>query len=226
MENPLKLYFYLCIALTMASLCTAEDLSQKTIRLENKCSFTVWPGIASFNTHEYDTPDGFKPVLNSGESYSITFPMQWEGLIWGRTGCSFDSSEAGSCYSGDCGGFLRCEKAPLNQKISTPITQVLLQNGTSAVDVEEGYNLPLSIKSCGSLGCSATVADVCPTNIQIKVNNEVVSCNGGCNVYQGTCSPPEFSNALKETCPNVFPFKNKLWCPTTTSYILTFCPSQ
>lgn len=205
---------------------------KKTIELKNECEIPVWPGIASWNTHEYDIPDGFRPLLKSGESYSIDFDMSWQGSIWGRHGCTFnDGSEQGHCYSGDCGGKLRCEQASAQEKIVTPITQAVFMNGSSAVDLQAGYNLPISVvpsslKNCGSQACGAYVAAVCPTNLQVLEKDEVIGCNGECNAYFGTCSPPEFSSAFKKACPNVFPFQERVWCFSSTHYNLTFCPKQ
>ncbi|KAH9309661.1 hypothetical protein KI387_037572, partial [Taxus chinensis] len=191
------------------------DLSKKTIELKNECEFPVWPAIASWNTHENDTPAGFRPLLKPGESYSIGFHMSWQGSIWGRLGCTFDASERGHCYSGDCGGKLRCEQAPSEEQIATPITQAVFMNGFSAVDVEAGYNLPMSVvpsasdNNAGYQGCSAKVGAVCPKNLQVKHEDEVIGCKGGCDTYLGTCSPPEFSSAFREACPRVVPFQER-----------------
>ncbi|GLJ38104.1 hypothetical protein SUGI_0775720 [Cryptomeria japonica] len=231
MESPLRfgLWLCLCVSLSMVSLCAA-DLSHKSIKLQNNCSFPVWPGISSWNTHEYDIPAGFRPLLKSGESYSIVFAMSWQGSIWGRYGCSFNRSELGFCRSGDCGGNLRCEKASAQQKISTPITQAVFMNGSCSVDLQSGYNLPISVspvlKQCGSQACGAYVGAICPKNLQMMWKNEVIGCKGECNAYMRTCSPPAFESAFKKTCPNVFPFQEQVWCFSSTNYTLTFCPPQ
>ncbi|XP_057816709.2 pathogenesis-related thaumatin-like protein 3.5 [Cryptomeria japonica] len=218
----------------MASLCAAAS-STKIATVENKCSFTVWPGIASYDKKLFPEPAEFKPVLNSGESYSIPFAAEWAGIIWGRTGCSFDSSELGSCLSGDCAGYLRCQKANWTQvnlergydlPISTPITEVELGSGTSAVNLERGYNLPISIKSSGWQGCSAHVADDCPTYLQAKVTNEVVACKGECSSYNKQCSPPDFDIGFRKRCPNVVPFQDYLRSSPDTNVTITFCPPQ
>ncbi|GLJ38115.1 hypothetical protein SUGI_0775890 [Cryptomeria japonica] len=231
MDNPSRLCLLLCISLTMASLCAAAS-STKIATVVNKCSFTVWPGIASYDKKLFPEPAEFKPVLNSGELYSIPFAAEWAGIIWGRTGCSFNSSELGSCLSGDCAGYLRCEKVNWTQSgvnydlpISTPITEVELGSDTSAVNLERGYNLPISIKSCGSQGCSAHVADVCPTNLQRKVNNEVVACKGECSFYTKQCSS-DFDPAFRKGCANVIPFQDYLRCSLDTNFTITFCPQK
>ncbi|GLJ38107.1 hypothetical protein SUGI_0775750 [Cryptomeria japonica] len=227
MASPLRLYLCLCISLTMTSLCAAD-----TVTLENKCSFPVWPGIFSWNTRGYDVPEGFKPLLNASESYSMAFPHEWQGSIWGRFGCSFDSSERGSCLSGDCEGHLRCESAgPMEPNISTPVTQVSLDGGPNgglySIELEKGYNLPMSIKTCESQECTPPLADICPTNSQVKVNNEVVACKGECDSYLSKCTPPEFDAAFRKACPNVDPFgREVIYCPNPSNLTITFCPPQ
>ncbi|GLJ38109.1 hypothetical protein SUGI_0775790 [Cryptomeria japonica] len=66
----------------------------------------------------------------------------------------------------------------------------------------------MSVKSCGHQECSAPVAAVCPINLQVKVNNEVVACQGECNQYLSSCTPLAFDSAFRKTCPNVIPFRS------------------
>ncbi|KAH9309685.1 hypothetical protein KI387_037596, partial [Taxus chinensis] len=45
----------------------------------------------------------------------------------------------------------RCEEASAEEKILTAVTQAVFMNGSSAVDLEAGYNLPLSVIPYSSL---------------------------------------------------------------------------
>ncbi|GLJ38111.1 hypothetical protein SUGI_0775840 [Cryptomeria japonica] len=122
-------------------------------------------------------------------------------------------------------GYLRCQKA--FQKISTPITELEISSGYNSVNLERGYNLPMSVKSCGHQECSAPVASVCPINLQVKVNNEVVACQGECKQYLSSCTPLAFDSAFRKTCPNVIPFRSSgsVECdPYTTNFTVTLCP--
>ncbi|XP_057816706.1 pathogenesis-related thaumatin-like protein 3.5 [Cryptomeria japonica] len=175
----------------MASLCAAAS-STTIATVENTCSFTVWPGIASYDKKIFPEPAEFKPVLNSGESYSIPFAAEWAGIIWKANWTQVNLQRR------------------YDLPISTPITEVELMSGLSAVNLERGYNLPISIKSGRSQGCSAHVADDCPTYLQTKVNNEVVACKGKCSLYSKQCSPPDFDIGFRERCPNVVPFQDYL----------------
>jgi hypothetical protein len=40
-------------------------------------------------------------------------PTGWSGRVWGRQGCNFDAAGRGRCATGDCGGTLYCNGAPL-----------------------------------------------------------------------------------------------------------------
>ncbi|GLJ38113.1 hypothetical protein SUGI_0775860 [Cryptomeria japonica] len=111
------------------------------------------------------------------------------------------------------------------RRIST-LSEVELGSGTSAVNLERGYNLPISIKSSGWQGCSAHVADDCPTYLQAKVTNEVVACKGECSSYNKQCSPPDFDIGFRKRCPNVVPFQDYLRSSPDANVTITFCPPQ
>lgn len=82
--------------------------------ITNQCPDAIYPGI---NTQSGDGPQntGFK--LDPGESQNQTVSEDWQGRIWGRTNCSFNSDGTGpangavgnACGSGDCGGILACK---------------------------------------------------------------------------------------------------------------------
>ena len=83
----------------------------------NRCAETIYPGIAT----QGGTPprrSGFQ--LSPGGEVNLSVSADWQGRIWGRTNCSFNSDGSGpstfggvngygrSCSTGDCNGILDC----------------------------------------------------------------------------------------------------------------------
>ncbi|GLJ38105.1 hypothetical protein SUGI_0775730 [Cryptomeria japonica] len=203
---------------------------KKTIKVENNCTFPVWPAILSGNV-----PDGFRNILQPGEKYSLKVPQDWEATVWGRFGCSSEGNESTRlvCESGDCGNLLRCEKAP-DQNLQ-PYTRTIFDNRSLSVDVQMGYNLPMYVGfvnaswerfTCGSFHCTGLVADLCPKISQVKVNNKVIGCKcSDCDTYSGHCNPEEYNAAFYAACPSAVPFNPDFWCPDSKNYLFTFCPA-
>jgi hypothetical protein len=79
----------------------------------NNCPGDIWPGIS---TQSGNGPgqNGFH--LSPGETKNQTVSEDWQGRVWGRTNCTFNSDGSGpangsgkACYSGDCNGMLNCQ---------------------------------------------------------------------------------------------------------------------
>ena len=85
--------------------------------VSNLCKETIHPGIAT----QAGTPPasgGFE--LQSGQTRNLTVGADWQGRVWGRTNCSFNTEGTGppgyqgvtgygvACGTGDCGGILDC----------------------------------------------------------------------------------------------------------------------
>ena len=78
----------------------------------NRCPDTVWPGIST-QSGKGPGESGFK--LDPGETKNQTVSEDWQGRVWGRTNCTFNSDGTGpaegrskACMSGDCYGVLNC----------------------------------------------------------------------------------------------------------------------
>lgn len=202
--------------------------SSKTIKLRSNCGFPVWPAIASWNTHNTDTPHSIPTMLNAGESSSITLDSSWSGSIWGRLQCTFDSNGIGLCESGDCGGTFSCDQAGAGKPMPEAITTATFTNGSSSVSLENGFNLGISLDieqnhndvNCKPMACNADVASVCPRSLRVGS----YGCNGSCSPYFRSCSPPDFASAFQKACPQAFPFQEEAICSESTSFTLTFCP--
>jgi hypothetical protein len=79
----------------------------------NHCPGDIWPGIST-QSGKGPGENGFK--LQPGETKNQTVSEDWQGRVWGRTNCTFNSDGSGpasgigkACYSGDCNGMLNCQ---------------------------------------------------------------------------------------------------------------------
>jgi hypothetical protein len=84
----------------------------------NSCGETIWPGIATQNGMGPRT-GGFE--LAPGATRKMGVSPDWQGRVWGRTNCSFNSDGTGpgnlhgvngngaACLTGDCSGTLDCK---------------------------------------------------------------------------------------------------------------------
>ena len=90
--------------------------SQNTpLIVTNQCGQTIYPGVLSQSGGGPGT-GGF--ALTSGSSKTMMVAENWQGRVWGRTNCSFNSDGTGSasgtgqaCTTGDCGGIIDCQGA-------------------------------------------------------------------------------------------------------------------
>ena len=79
----------------------------------NRCPESIWPGIST-QSGTGPGENGFK--LEPGETRTQTVSEDWQGRVWGRTNCTFNSDGSASasgrgkaCTSGDCNGALNCQ---------------------------------------------------------------------------------------------------------------------
>lgn len=100
----------------------------KPLVISNLCTETIYPGIAT-QAGTAPSTGGFK--LDTGQTRNLTVGADWQGRVWGRTNCSFNSDGTGSsnnggnngggsaCSTGDCNGLMSCKVTvrsfPLNK---------------------------------------------------------------------------------------------------------------
>lgn len=96
----------------------SNDLSVRAetrpLSITNSCQETIYPGIVT-QTGIAPPVGGFQ--LSPGESRNFTVSGDWQGRVWGRTNCSFNSAGTGpssggfgkACSTGDCGGNVDCK---------------------------------------------------------------------------------------------------------------------
>jgi hypothetical protein len=112
-HDPVKMRHYkfihfshlLAVALAATLPQKAQSKSMVPLVITNRCSDTIWPAVHT-NDGQGPKSQGFE--LSAGSTQNFTVNTDWNGRIWGRTNCTFDSKGFGSCGTGDCGGNLTC----------------------------------------------------------------------------------------------------------------------
>lgn len=114
----------------------------------NNCAETIFPGVL---TQSGGGPDSSGFRLNPGESRNLSVSHDWQGRVWGRTNCTFDSAgnnNAGgrTCSTGDCGPNVQCKGTGENPA-SLAEFNMLGANNLAYYDISlvDGYNLPIAI---------------------------------------------------------------------------------
>ena len=89
----------------------------RPLTITNQCPEMIYPGIAT-SAGTPPSVQGF--ALDVGDTMSLTVGADWQGRVWGRTNCSFNSDGSGpsnaggnngggnACTTGDCNGVLNC----------------------------------------------------------------------------------------------------------------------
>ena len=88
--------------------------------ITNHCKETIYPGVA---TQAGTSPGTNGFGLSPGATRNLTVGYDWQGRVWGRTNCSFNSDGTGpsntggnngggaACSTGDCFGVVECKVA-------------------------------------------------------------------------------------------------------------------
>lgn len=238
----------LVAALAMALLLGCGGVSGTVFTFVNKCSETIWPGVAGGGGTSLGG-GGF--ALSPGQSAPLNAPTGWSGRFWGRTGCRFNASGTGSCATGDCFHGLKCD----GSSGVPPATLAEFTIGGNAekdfydVSLVDGYNVPLSIRAaggtgdCRTAGCSSDLRNSCPAELSVKGSDgRVIACKSACNAFGSpeycctgdhgnpqTCTPTKYSKIFKAACPTAYSYAyddaSSLITCSQADYTITFCPS-
>uniref|UniRef100_A0A0D9UW22 non-specific serine/threonine protein kinase n=1 Tax=Leersia perrieri TaxID=77586 RepID=A0A0D9UW22_9ORYZ len=221
-------------------LIAANTNHAATLNITNLCSFTVWPAAV---------PVGGGMRLDAGMSWALDVPAGTaSGIVWARTGCSFNANGNGSCQTGDCGGVLSCMN-----KGNPPMTLAEFSFNQSNrqdffdISLLQGFNVPMDFlpvpeqiqgaAACSKgAHCSENVTSQCPRELKVPGG-----CNSACNVFKqdkycctgnGTnaCEPTTYSLSLVRMCPDAYSYSRddssstQFTCPSGTNYQIIFCP--
>jgi hypothetical protein len=167
---------------------------ERVVTFVNLTSQTVWPA-AQADPSQPLAATGW--VLAPGASLSIQMPDHWNGRLWGRTGCSFDSAGNGHCVTGDCSGHFQCGAGGSVPPETLAEFDLDAWDGMDFYDVNlDGFNLPMWINHTGGTtpdkmtadgcipaGCVSNLLNTCPSALQDKVDGTEVGCLTACDVF-------------------------------------------
>ncbi|KAF2396276.1 Osmotin, thaumatin-like protein [Trichodelitschia bisporula] len=192
------------------------DADPKPLVVTNMCPSSLWPGIDT-QSGTGPSPPGFSLAPQS--SSNLTVSADWQGRVWARTNCSFNSDGTGpannalgkACGTGDCNGLLACKSGG-----DTPATLAEFtlsgSDGKAYYDISlvDGYNVPLAILLLPSsvLGLSPNLTNpACVASPALLASTPFDPYNGG-QTFLGTnssCALP-FDTTVTEQQVNE-------WCP-------------
>lgn len=205
---------------------------QHTVHFINQCPFPVWYGVANDNTTNKADPtnpaapvnyllipqiSGLPPAVKT-----ITFPGDYLGLFFGRTGCQNVGGQL-FCKTAQCqpsavpnGG-----KCILGNEPPPPYTKVEMNffsaaqgdgsfDGVYDVSLIEGFNVPIEMKG---LGPKATVIPFPPT-----ANNSAFQCTTAGSPIQAS-NPPTPSAPLGSCSWEVTPPSTNNMAPQFFNFV-------
>ncbi|KAH8698909.1 thaumatin [Talaromyces proteolyticus] len=130
-------------------LATAEA-SDTPMRITNLCSNDIYPAI--------QTQAGTGPAFGGfhaapGNTTSFKVSANWQGRIWARTNCTFNSNGTSmnnsgpACLTGDCGGLLECKGTGEPATLAEFTLATNMNLSFYDISLVDGYNLPIGIVS-------------------------------------------------------------------------------
>ncbi|KAF9598969.1 hypothetical protein IFM89_033314 [Coptis chinensis] len=218
-----------------------------TFTFENKCPYTVWPGILTNPGVPPFPSTGFELQNRASQSFNA---QGWAGRFWARTDCT--NTEKFTCATADCGsGQIGCNGAGAIPPAS--LVEMTMNGGANRdtdfydISLVDGFNLPLSVtpqggSGCKPVSCEADVNSLCPTELSVKgPDGNNIACKSACLVFNQpqycctgqfgsptTCPPTNYSKIFKDACPQAYSYAyddktSTFTCPTGANYLITFC---
>ncbi|GAA5948646.1 hypothetical protein JCM3765_004955 [Sporobolomyces pararoseus] len=248
-KYPHSLLFIVAL-LSTPCLSASPD---RTFTILNNCDFTLWPAITNYGTdkQQYTGVRGWE--AEPGSSKELKVPSPWNGRIWARRDCQFDSDGNGSCTTGNVEGGLE----PKDQTIGN------VNVGEFNLDAWGGndcWTVTMAVEpdpeDCQSVICADDLNDNCPDDkLKQKDSSGTVigclsACMAGVNAQDPSINCCSGKYNSKEACPSaqvdfyevMKPYcQNAYWypydyqdnaptvdwaCPSSknAAYKITFCP--
>ncbi|KAH7669012.1 Thaumatin family protein [Dioscorea alata] len=241
---------YLLPTLTLLLLLSLlQSLTESTtFTFTNKCANTVWPGALSNSGSAPLETTGFE--LTPGSSRAIQAPTGWSGRFFARTGCTFDSTNHGSCATADCGSNqIECNGAGAAPPAT--LAEFTLAGPSSSKDfydvsLVDGYNVAMLVEpsdGCSATGCAVDLNRRCPAELRVG-QGEAQACRSACEAFgtpeycckgeyanPSTCRPSVYSEMFKSACPRSYSYAfddptSTFTCSSPADYTITFCPDS
>ncbi|OWM73298.1 pathogenesis-related thaumatin-like protein 3.5 [Punica granatum] len=232
---------FLHLTIVFISLFFLGGANAKYFNLVNKCKKTIWPGIYSGAGLSQPYDSGF--ALAPGQTYLYESQYQWTGRIWARTGCRFDATGKGKCATGDCNGLLKCDGYEGTPPMTVALFSVDTPDDTYSVDLQHGFNVPVSVTTQGGTGqcqpsaCIANLRRKCPTGQRVlNRKGRPVGCKSACDAFGDAancctdpftawkCNPTNYTKLFKAACPTAVTFLyDKDFTCKGSNFTVTFC---
>ena len=128
-----------------------RDTASRPLRVTNNCDQDIYPGILT-QSGTGPSSSGFK--LSKGQTNVQTVSENWQGRVWARTNCSFNTAGTApasgipgpACTTGDCGGTVACKGTG---EVPATLAEFTLETGKGQsfydISMVDGYNLPMGI---------------------------------------------------------------------------------
>ncbi|GAA5886488.1 hypothetical protein JCM6882_001653 [Rhodosporidiobolus microsporus] len=221
------------VSLAVSLLATARSAAAtRTFRVKNNCRYQIWPAIftSAGTAPEHATGWRAKP----GSSVSFKVAEDWNGRIWGRTGCDFSTGSKlpSTCLTGGCNGGLECARSGGTGVSPASLAEFNLNDANDWYDVSlvDGFNLQMSItnnKGCKSPTCGVDLNPKCPAELSVhNPKGKTVGCLTACganldgnpansqNCCSGDYSTPDkcpasgvqYNSFFKKYCKDAYSF--------------------
>ncbi|VDC04533.1 unnamed protein product [Peniophora sp. CBMAI 1063] len=196
---------------SFVALATAVS-ADRTFTVNNKCSYTVWPGLFTDLSRGTAVPaqaTGWEMAAGATTSFSV--PDNWAaGRIWPRTECDFSTNPGPtSCATGGCNGGLECDTASGTGVPPATVAEfTLVPDGADNYDVSlvDGFNIPVEVTvtaGCPTASCTVDLDPNCPANLQLKdASGTIVGCKSDCLATgdPAACCAGTYASG-PDTCP-------------------------
>jgi Thaumatin family len=198
-----------------------------TFIISNQCDMPIWPAfVTAQNVGPY--AQGF--VLPSGSFIKLWVSSDWNGRIWARTNCSFDSStNEGFCATGSCMNRLNCS---VSGEPPTTLAEFKFSGWSNLsfwdISLVSGFNLPISVRAlpsgpeavCAWSPSPECIKALCPEElIFYSSSEEIAGCMSACEAFNApefcctppnstpsTCPPSNYSEYFKKICPDAYAY--------------------
>ncbi|KAI9496500.1 thaumatin [Zychaea mexicana] len=219
----------------LAGLAAAAPSGGAQVTVKNQCGSDLHVGQLTNGESQANVQ-----VISQGTQKNYDLPSDWQGRFWARSDCDGDACSA-----------IAGAAAPAS------LAEITFKGhaGYDYYDLSfvDGFNLPIKFYPvngnkdsddqyrCGAPACGTVPS--CPED-EMKVygsDGQVVGCKSACSAYgtdefccagahnlPSTCSPNQYSKAVKDACPDAYSYA---YDDTTSTYMckadtyeLVFCP--
>ncbi|GAA5907952.1 uncharacterized protein JCM6883_004070 [Sporobolomyces salmoneus] len=225
-----------------------RSFAQRTITIENHCSYTVFPAVSAFpgNEESFTGVTGWESPPGPGKKEEITVPSKWQGRIWGRRGCMTNSEGVLVCVAGGCPGGLECGESVLGESTALELRLRSSTNGQyDAYDLQNGggWSVPIRVKpegkTCTTIECIPDLEGCPKEEMKLKDSYGVTlgcssACFAGIEDPNVQCCMGEFANPETCTPDKIFAYEYFKTCKNsyayfqdrTTTTVDMLCPSE